>query len=241
MPYIRQYFFAPRFRFSRFQLNLVAILFIGAGVLLGSYLSLKGIAHIFALNDTTKTWTFNSANASQYTYDSSLVTVDNTGARPITNVNLLSNPSFSSDTSSWSVQAVSGSTTPAGWVVAPGDSNYVATNAAFLVMKYDAKCAATSDPTTGLTSPTTGSNTYSNSTTACASANSKQVVSVASGYPIANISQQTAAPYCSAVTVGGSAAHLITNNEWMAIARNAEAQGSNWSGGTPGSGYVFRA
>lgn len=126
---------------------------------------------------------------------------------------------------------------PSGWVEVPGDSNFSTTN--FLAMKYEAKCATTSDATTGLTAPDTGYNTYSDLTTACTSANSKQVVSVASGYPIANISHTNALTRCSAVSLNGNATHLMRNDEWMTIARNAEAQATNWSLGSVGSGYLF--
>jgi len=33
---------------------------------------------------------------------------------------------------------------------------------------------------------------------------------------------------------------MITNNQWMTIARNIEAQSTNWSGGTVGSGHLSR-
>lgn len=237
MQRVKTYLFEPRFHFSRFQFNLAAFLFAIIGFVLASYLALVKLPQVFAINDTTKTWTFNTANAGNYTFDNTLVTVDDSGARPITGVNKLTNPAFSSDTSSWSLAAVSGSTTPAGWVIVPGNSTYSTTD--FLAMKYDAKCAATSDLTTGLTSPDSGYHTYSDSGTACTAANSKAVVSVASGYPIANISQTTSATRCGTVTVAGGAAHLITNNEYMTIARDAEGQAANWSLGAVGSGYLF--
>jgi len=229
---IRDYLFKPRFHLNRFQFNLVALFFLTVGFIAGSYLTLSKIfPNAFALNDTAKTWTFNTANVSSYTYDTSLVTVDDTGAHPV--ANKLTNPAFASDNSSWSVAAVPSS----GWVEVPGNATYSTTN--FLAMKYEAKCAATSDLTTGLTAPDSGYHTYSDSGSTCTSGNSKQVVSVASGYPIANISQTNSITRCSAVTVGGGAAHLITNNEWMTIARNAEAQTANWSLGAVGSGYLF--
>lgn len=228
---LKHYLFSPRFHFSRFEFNLVALLFITVGLVAGSYVTLKGITNIFALNDTAKTWTFNTAAAGDYTYDSTLVTVDNSGAHPV--ANKLTNSAFASDASSWSVAAVP----PSGWVEVPGDSNFSTTN--FLAMKYEAKCAATSDPTTGLTAPDTGYHTYADNTTACTSANSKQVVSVASGYPIANISHTNALTRCSAVSVGSTTAHLMRNDEWMTAARNAEAQAGNWTGGSVGSGYLF--
>ena len=123
---------------------------------------------------------------------------------------------------------------PQGFVHVPGDPLYGTSD--FCVMKYEAKCAATSDPSTGLTSPDTGYHTYSNSTTACTSSNSKMVVSVASGYPIANISQTNAITYCSNL---GSNYHLMTNEEWMTIARNAERLGANWYGSAPGTNFMF--
>lgn len=38
----------------------------------------------------------------------------------------------------------------------------------------------------------------------------------------------------------GAGYHLITNNEWMTIARNIEANGDNWSSGTMGNGGIYR-
>lgn len=215
---IKRYLFEPRFHFSRFQFNLVAIFFMTVGLVAGTYLTLSGaIPRIFALNDTAKTWTFNTANAGSYT--TSLTIVDDNGAHPTggtVGANELTNPAFGSDNSSWSVAAVP----PSGWVEVPGNATFGTTN--FLAMKYEAKCAATSDPTTGLTSPDTGYNTYSDSGTACTSANSKQVVSVASGYPIARISHTDALTRCSTVTLNGNTAHLMRNDEWMTVARDAE-------------------
>jgi len=232
---IKNYLFYPRFHFSRFQFNLVALFFLTVGFIAGSYLTLSKIfPNVFALNDTAKTWTFNTANAGSYT--TSLTTVDDSGAHPTggtVGANELTNPAFASDNSSWSVAAVP----PSGWVEVPGNATFGTSN--FLAMKYEAKCAATSDPTTGLTSPDTGYNTYSDSGTPCTSANSKQVVSVASGYPIANISHTNALTRCSAVTLNGNAVHLMRNDEWMTVARDAEAQASNWSLGSVGSGYLF--
>ena len=235
---LKNYFFSPRFHFSRFEFNLISTLLLGIGLVSGSYLALsKVFPNVFAINDTNKLWTLNTANVAQFTYDSTLVTVDDTGAHPVANVNKLTNPDFASNNSSWSLSAVAGSSTPNGWVVVPGNSTYSTSD--FLAMKYEAKCAATSDPTTGLTSPDSGYHTYSDSGTACTAANSKQVVSVASGYPIANISQTNSITRCSTVSVGGSATHLINNNEWQTIARNAEGQATNWSLGAVGSGYLF--
>jgi len=157
-----------------------------------------------------------ASTTNQYSSGSSIDATTTSGQVDLSRSEKLSNTGFASDNSSWSVAAVP----PSGWVEVPGDSGTYGTSN-FLAMKYEAKCAATSDPTTGLSSPDTGFHTYSNSSSACTSANSKQVVSVASGYPIANISQTNAISYCPAVTLNGTATHLITNHEWMTIARNA--------------------
>ena len=33
--------------------------------------------------------------------------------------------------------------------------------------------------------------------------------------------------------------HLLNNNEWMTIARNAESVGKNWSSGIVGEGFMY--
>ena len=122
---------------------------------------------------------------------------------------------------------------PTGYIKVPGNSLYQTKD--FCVMKYEAKAVAISAPTVGLTTPNTGFNTIANDTTATTSANGRIVASVASGFPIANISQIDSITYCS-----NSGASLINNREWMTIARNIEAQGVNWTGGTVGSGGLWR-
>ena len=233
-PSFIQRLFLKKLTIFKWRINFLAAV---ASVTIFALIFSNFVNPIIAVNDTTKTWTFNTANAGSYTYDNTLITVDDGGARPVTGVNKITNSAFTSDNSSWSLAAVAGSTTPAGWVIVPGSTTYSTSD--FLAMKYEAKCAATSDLTTGLTSPDSGYHTYSDSGTACTAANNKAVVSVVSGYPIANISQTNSITRCAAVTVAGGAAHLITNNEWMTIARNAEAQASNWSLGAVGSGYLF--
>jgi prepilin-type N-terminal cleavage/methylation domain-containing protein len=119
-------------------------------------------------------------------------------------------------------------TCPTGYIRVPGNSLYQTKD--FCVMKYEAKAVALSNPTVGLIEPNTGFDTIANNTTATTSANGRAIASVASGFPIANINQTTAASYCT--TAGAS---LITNAEWMTIARNIEAQSSNWRNGVIGS------
>jgi len=56
----------------------------------------------------------------------------------------------------------------------------------------------------------------------------KQIVSQAGKYPIADINQTEAIAACQSMGVGY---HLITNDEWMTLARNIESNGKNWSTG----------
>lgn len=120
---------------------------------------------------------------------------------------------------------------PLGYILVPGNAGYGTSN--FCVMKYEAKCASTSSLTQGLTAFNSGYDTYWNSTStaACTAANNRRVVSTPTGYPLAYISQTSAIAYCSAL---GAGFHLMTNNEWMTIARNAEQVPANWIGGSVG-------
>jgi formylglycine-generating enzyme required for sulfatase activity len=111
---------------------------------------------------------------------------------------------------------------PTGYIKVPGNSLYETKD--FCVMKYEAKAVSASGPTVGLTEPNTGFNTIDNNITTTTSANGRAIASVANGFPISNIDQSTAADYCT-----DTGASLINNREWMTIARNIEAQPSNWS------------
>lgn len=227
--HLKHYLFAPRWYFSRVQFNLLATLFLAAGIIAGSYLTLTELIFpkVFALNDTTKTWTFNTANAGDYTYDSNLVTVDDSGARPIDNANKLTNPAFASDNSSWSVSAEPGSSW-AGWVEVPGNATYSTDN--FLVMQYEAKYDCTGDDggdeaaTCSAPADSGAGVDYRDLTF-----DSANVVSTANGGPLVHLTQPQAIAACPSGT------HLVTNAEWMTMARNAEAQTANWANGTVGS------
>lgn len=61
--------------------------------------------------------------------------------------------------------------------------------------------------------------------------------SQAAGTPWTNISQTTAISTSQSACSG---CHLITESEWMTIAANVLSVVSNWSGGSVGSGYIFR-
>ena len=236
LPKLKHHLFAPRWQFSRLQFNLIATLLIFSGIVVGSYLTVTELIlpKVFAIDDTTKTWTFNSANSGDYTYDSNLVTVDDSGGRPIDNVNKLTNPSFASDNTSWTVGAIA----PTGWVAVPGDATYSTDE--FLAMQYEAKYDCTDDDD--------GDSAATCSAPADSGAgvdyrdltfDSANVVSTANGGPLVHITQPQAIAACTGDN------HLITNAEWMTIARNAEAQTANWVDGTVGSlvsasGGMFR-
>ncbi len=126
---------------------------------------------------------------------------------------------------------------PEQWVKVPGNSAFGTSD--FWVMKYEAKCAMGG---TMLTTPDTGYHTlYDSQSSAsyCTSANGKVVTTGIAGYPLAYVSHTTAKTYCQ--SIGG---HLLTNDEWMTIARNAELVSSNWKNNTVGSaeptGGLFR-
>ncbi|HOM77717.1 MAG TPA: LamG domain-containing protein [bacterium] len=135
-------------------------------------------------------------------------------------------------------------TCPTGFVHVPGDPLYGTSD--FCVMKYHAKCDTDGDGIGNVPPVDTVCNgssnadgsgdyygTYRNNGAGCActAANGNTVVSTAQGFPIAYIPQSTpealndANEYCEAM---GPGYHLITEAEWMTIARNIEKQASNW-------------
>lgn len=89
-------------------------------------------------------------------------------------------------------------------------NNAVGTTANFCVAKYEMKCNGT-----------------------CTGA----PISAAAGLPWVNITQTAAKTACAAM---GGQYHLVTNAEWMTIARSIEATATNWSTGTVSSGTLNR-
>jgi len=61
----------------------------------------------------------------------------------------------------------------------------------------------------------------------------KAPISMANRLSVVDITQPNAMTQCNDIWT-----HLITNNEWMAIARNIEAQNSNWSNWTVWDWYI---
>lgn len=92
----------------------------------------------------------------------------------------------------------------------------------FCVMKYDAKCT-NPDPKC-----VTSEGVYKNNAPGCSCQGNYHIVSKADGAPITFIPEvdgtgESAKSYCQNI-----GAHLITNPEWMTIARNVEKVSANW-------------
>jgi prepilin-type N-terminal cleavage/methylation domain-containing protein len=117
-----------------------------------------------------------------------------------------------------------------GWVLVPGNSTFGTNN--FYVMKYDAACVSIS---TGAaqTTPTDG-NGYQDTGNNCTSAHGLAPAALPNAIPIVDVAETSAKQYCSSI-----GAHLLTNDEYMTIAMNAAGQGSNWTGGSVGSGGLY--
>jgi flagellin-like protein len=157
---------------------------------------------------------------------------------------------------------LSASDCPDGYVPVPGNTLYGTSS--FCVMKYEAKVDTNGDGIgdTSLMSSDDqhcrgrwgatpnyyyswchgqyyNDDTYVSCPTDCNVAN-YDIVSSAEGYPIAHIRQDYAYEFdakeaCESI---GEGYHLITNEEWMTIARNIERQPENWTGGQVGSGSL---
>ena len=98
----------------------------------------------------------------------------------------------------------------------------------FCVAKYEMSCANVTEPDSNAWS--TGWNTIDWST----HSGNCQLVSRPGLYPIADITEWEAIEACKRIW-----GHLITNNEWMTIARNIESVASNWSSGKVWEGYIY--
>jgi hypothetical protein len=111
-------------------------------------------------------------------------------------------------------------TCPPGFILVNGDKSYGTND--FCVMKYDAKCTNTNPKCV------TSEGVYRNDTLGCACENNYQVVSTPAGAPITYIPEdnettQSAKSYCQ-----NAGWHLITNPEWMTIAKDVAEIPANW-------------
>jgi prepilin-type N-terminal cleavage/methylation domain-containing protein len=109
---------------------------------------------------------------------------------------------------------------PEGYISVPGNS-YYHTLPGFCVMKWEAKCGESD-----------GSIDCDNAT--------DTPVSTEANRPWTNIPMDSSSPDAKQACSRANA-HLITNNEWMTITRNAEAIDENWTGPTGvGDGSLVR-
>ena len=124
---------------------------------------------------------------------------------------------------------------PSGYVPVPGDASF-GTQDGFCVMKYEAKCDNDSDGVgddgAGLSCGNHGLWLNNTADCKCSLDLSRSVVSTPSSTPITMQTQVEAMQYCNSL---GEGYHLITNDEYMTIARNMEQQPGNWSSGIVGS------
>ncbi|MEC8339386.1 MAG: SUMF1/EgtB/PvdO family nonheme iron enzyme [Nanoarchaeota archaeon] len=116
------------------------------------------------------------------------------------------------------------------WILVPGNPA-LGTND-FCVMKYEAKATTSSEVNLfNLTNMYCGDGTDEGSNN-CLTDGSINVTSKNSSKPLTQVSQTEAKQLCSNL---GSGYSLITNSQWITIARNVENVSSNWADGTIGS------
>jgi hypothetical protein len=111
-------------------------------------------------------------------------------------------------------------TCPSGFIKVPGNPDYSTQD--FCLMKYDAKCSNTNPACV------TKEGVYRNDLPGCACKGNFQVVSTPKGAPITYIPEdngttETAKAYCN-----NAGWHLVTNGEWMTVAKNIEQVEANW-------------
>lgn len=133
---------------------------------------------------------------------------------------------------------------PEGYIPVPGNHLYGTMNekGGFCVMKWEAKTDANSTVQTACRENVTRFSWSHGKTGAGYDCNvsSYNIVSTEENYPIVNIAQSDASTFDSKEACASAGGHLITNEEWMTIARNIELVPDNWSGGSIGNGYLPR-
>jgi len=129
---------------------------------------------------------------------------------------------------------------PAGFVPVPGNHLYgtVGNKGGFCVAQFEMKVDQNGDGI-GDSNTSCKSNlaeTWKNKQPSCGyTLSGRTIVSSAEGYPLTDINQTDSHLACQ--SIGG---HLITNEEWMTLARNIEIVPSNWSSETVGQGSLKR-
>jgi hypothetical protein len=141
---------------------------------------------------------------------------------------------------------------PTGYISVPANSTVGADND-FCVMKYEAKAWLDSNSNEIIDSGEIDSDGCGESDCSTADwASTHKPVSTAEGHPWRQISPKDAWDKCVALNSESSKTDisndinndgtyaLISNPEWMAIARSIENVSSNWTSGTVGSGCLYQ-
>jgi len=132
---------------------------------------------------------------------------------------------------------------PTWFISVPGNKTF--NQPGFCVAKYEMKQAIGDAGSYYLSGAVYYSNgdqvsPYCTNSTLCNSTTTRNftnpVTSKADGHPLVWLNQYNAIEACKAMWQGY---HLITNNEWMTVARNIEQVTSNWSGNSVWSGYLY--
>ena len=134
-----------------------------------------------------------------------------------------------SSSASFTLNAIGASSTDE-WVRIPANAGGMGLSE-FYVMKYEAK--AWNDGNTNSTIE--GGEVDTDGTGVATGSNIP--VSIADNQPWRSINANDLAAECESL---GANYHLISNPEWMAIARDIENVNANWTGGTVGTGCLFR-
>ncbi len=133
----------------------------------------------------------------------------------------------------WWVGMAAPSDCPTWFIRVPGNIEF--NQPGFCVAKYEMTYSDATIPNSCDTQyPTTCTNDYERNTVRYEPW--KTIISSPWLYPIANITQIQAIEACKSIWAWY---HLITNDEWMTIARDIEQQWINWSSWQVGSGYIY--
>ena len=127
---------------------------------------------------------------------------------------------------------------PDGYILVPSNSEVGVQND-FCVMKYEAKAwnDVNSDDIIDYGEVNANGCNEVDCTTDNWGLSNHIPVSMPENHPWRKIDQASAKSECTSL---GANYDLISNPEWMTIARNVESVDTNWSGGSVGSGCLFR-
>lgn len=131
---------------------------------------------------------------------------------------------------------------PIGFVPVPGDTTLA--TADFCVMKYEAKAWNDLNSNQDVDAGEVEADGCRTTPANCLSGNNyvtRKAVSVAENLPWTRLNLWQARDACNKLNGAGESKYaLISNPEWMTIARNIENQDGNWSGGKVGLGAIFQ-